>query len=489
MTRYSLLLIAFLAARVLADAPATRPAAPTVTEHELKLGDTTLKYKATTGFLPVNDDAGKEKASFFFIAYEKSDGKPEQRPITFVFNGGPGAASVWLHLGTAGPKRILFADDGAALPPPYKLVDNEHTWLDATDLVFIDPIGTGFSRPAPGEKGEQFFGLREDVASVAEFIRLYTTRYQRWPSPKFLAGESYGTTRAAGLSQHLVDRHGIALNGIVLVSCVLNFQTISPGEGNDIAYALYLPTYAATAIHFKRLPAELQKDWAGTLKQAEEFASGEYLAALTRGASMTPEQRKSAIDKLARFTGLPAAFIDRSDLRVSPSEFRKRLLEDQRNILGRFDARIAGFDPDPTDSRAEYDPSLTQYLAAYSGTFNDYVRRTLRFESDLAYEVLSDRVHPWNWGHERGYVNVAGELRSAMIRLPHLKVMVASGYFDLATPYYAADYTVNRMDLSKELRANITQAYYTGGHMMYHNKPDLEKLHKDVSGFIKGAVK
>ena len=463
-----------------------------VTDHEMTVDGQPLKYKATAGFMPVKDEAGKEKANFFYVAYEKLGEKREVRPITFVFNGGPGAAAVWLHLGTAGPKRIVLKDDkGEAPAPPFSVADNESTWLDVTDLVFIDPIGTGFSRPAAGEKGEAFYGVKEDLSSVAEFIRLYITRYERWLSPKFLAGESYGTTRAAALSQHLVDGPGIAVNGIMLISVVLDFQTIQPGEGGDLAYTMYLPTYTATAWYHKRLAPELQNDLPAALKEAEAFALGDYASSLLQGDALPAEKRREVVAKLARLTGLLPEYINLTNLRINPGDFRKLLLQADRRLLGRFDARIAGYDLSPANAWSDYDPSLSAYLAVYQSSFNDYVRRSLGFESTLEYEVLSDRVHPWNWGRNGpgGYLNVTPDLRSAMAKMPYMKVFFASGYFDLATPYLAAQHTVNRLNLSPELRQNVSHSFYRGGHMMYHERESRGKLKEDVKRFIEGAGK
>lgn len=498
---FSVVVVLVLAGFVGADAasrPASGPAGAlkpseklSITEHQITINGQALRYRATAGYMPVKDDAGKEKANFFFVAYEKLDaGDVSARPITFVFNGGPGAAAVWLHIGTAGPMRVRLADQqGQAPPPPYKLVENEATWLDLTDLVFIDPVGTGYSRPAVGEKAEQFFGVREDVASVGEFIRLYTTKYERWLSPKFLAGESYGTTRAAALSAYLIDRLGISLNGITFISTVLNFQTLSPSDGNDLPYPLFLPTYASSAWYHKKLSGEYQADLSKTLKEVEQFALTDYAAALAKGGSLTPEQRKEMVSKLAAYTSLPASFIDKSNLRIGPSEFRKMLLNDEHKIIGRFDTRIAGLDPDPANSNAEYDPSLGTYLALYTATFSDYVRRNLKYDNDLQYEVLSNKVRPWNFGPAgNGYLNVADDLRSAMVKVPSMKVMFCSGYFDLATPFLATDYTINHLDLSHELRANITQTYYPGGHMIYHNHEGLLKLKENLRAFMESAI-
>lgn len=461
-----------------------------ITEHQVQVGGQILRYQATAGYLPVKDESGKEKANFFFVAYEKHGEEPERRPITFVFNGGPGAAAVWLHLGAAGPMRVKMGDAlGEPPSPPYQLEENPYTWLDVTDLVFIDPVGTGYSRPAPGEKGEQFYGVKEDVASVGEFIRLYTTQYERWLSPKFLAGESYGTTRAAALSQYLADRHGIALNGILLLSVVLDFQTIQAGGLNDLPYVLYLPSYTAVAWYHKRLPAaQQQQDLQKLLSEARQFAIEQYMPALAKGNDLSKDDRQKLVEQLARYTGLPASFIDKTNLRVEPGQFRKQLLEDKNKLIGRFDARITGHDLRPADDTAEYDPSLPRYLSAYTAAINDYLRRQLKYRSELPYEVLTDRVQPWNFGRGgMGYLDVVRDLRMAMVQNPQLKVLFASSYFDLATPFFGSDYTVHHLNLGTALRGNITQTYYTAGHMMYHEMASLEKLKADVKAFIHQA--
>ncbi len=345
-----------------------------ITEHELTIAGQKLRYRATAGTLVQKDDSGKPKADLFFVAYEKLP-LPENRadrPITFLFNGGPGAASVWLHLGAVGPRRVNIDDNGDPPSPPFSLVDNPSTWLAFTDLVFIDPVGTGYSRPAPGEKADQFYGVQEDIHSVGDFIRLYTTRYERWPSPKFLAGESYGTTRAAGLSSYLVDEYGISLNGIVLVSSVLSFQTLEPGGINDLPYSLFLPSYTAVAWYHKKLaPDLLAADLSKTLADVESWSRDTYLPALAAGAELPADRRKAVIQQLARYTSLSADYIDRANLRIGTFDFEKELLATTRQVIGRFDARITGFDPNPLAQGPEYDPSLAPFLAAYSGTFND----------------------------------------------------------------------------------------------------------------------
>jgi carboxypeptidase C (cathepsin A) len=475
------------------DRPQTQPVAEklSVTEHELKVGDGVLKYKATAGTMPLKDEAGKLRANFFFVAYEKAgEVDLEKRPITFVFNGGPGAAAIWLHLGTAGPKHVELTEEGYPKAPPYHLVDNPSTWLNKTDLVFIDPVGTGYSRAAEGVKGEEFYGVQQDIDSVSEFIRLYLVRGQRWASPKFVAGESYGTTRASMLSEHLLERQGIALNGVILISTVVSFQALSPSDANEVPYALFLPTYTACAFYHKRLSSELSGDLKKTLHEVEKWVTDVYTPALHQGDRLSGEERKKLAAAMARYTGLSEQYVERSRLRVSPSAFEKQLLLDDGKLIGRFDGRIAGSVTNMVDARQDYDPSLSLYVGVYSGTFNDYARRTLKYESDIQYEFLSGRVQPWNWGRgaNGGWLYVGDNLRNAVTKHPSLKVLVCSGYYDLATPYFATDYQVSHLGLADGLRKNIRQTYYEGGHMMYHHEPSLEKLNKDVTGFMDWAL-
>lgn len=461
-----------------------------ITDGQVTIQGQVLKYKATAGRLVLRDESKKAKAEMFFVAYRKEPASEDlsKRPITFLFNGGPGSSSVWLHLGAAGPRRVALDDLGGPPAPPYHLVDNEQTWLPFTDLVFIDPVGTGYSRAAPGEKPEQFFGVEPDLRSVAQFIRLYTTRYERWLSPKFVGGESYGTTRAAALSNVLLE-DGISLNGVILISSVLNFQTLSFAKGNDIAYAVYLPTYTAVAWYHKKLSGDLQNNLQKALDESEQYALRDYLTDLAAGIQIDPKERDKAVKKLARLTGLPEKFIDRANLRVDPSEFRKELLADERKVLGRYDARLTGYDESPLSSRPEYDPSYEPFLGAYSAAFNDYVRRVLKFESDLPYEVLSSKVRPWDMGPAgSGYLNVAERLNASLIESPNLRVLFNSGYFDLATPFLATKYTVNHLDVSPDQRRDVTQAFYDAGHMLYHHRQDREKLVANVAAFIKGAI-
>lgn len=473
-----------------------------VTKHSLTVNGQCLNYTVTAGHIVLKEEAEKQgenqgeaegekpKASFFFVAYTLDDvADLGQRPVTFSFNGGPGSSSVWLHLGALGPKRVLMDDAGHALAPPYRLVNNDFSLLDVSDLVFIDPVSTGYSRVVPGEKAKEFHGFKKDIESVGDFIRLYTTRYQRWSSPKFLIGESYGTTRAAGLSGYLQERHGMYLNGIMLVSSILDFQTARFAPGNDLPYILFLPTYTATAWYHKRLAPDLQKDLGKTLAASESFASTEYALALMQGAALTAQERADTIAKLSRYTGLAPDYVERADLRVTIHRFVKQLLRDEGRTVGRLDSRFQGVDRDSAGEHNEMDPSLAAVMGPYTATFNDYVRRELQFESDLPYEILTMRVQPWRFSeNENSYVNVAETLRKAMCANPHLKVYVASGYYDLATPYYATCYTLNHLGLDAQLRENISVGYYEAGHMMYIHLPSLEKLKADLARFVDNST-
>lgn len=460
------------------------------THHQVTIDGKTVGYTATAGTMLLKEEDGTPKASVFFMAYTRdAAGDPGSRPITFSFNGGPGSSSVWLHLGVLGPRRVLMDDEGMALPPPYKLVDNRYSILDVSDLVFIDPVTTGYSRPVPDEDPKQFHGIEEDVESVGEFIRLYTTRFRRWASPKFLIGESYGTTRAAGLAGYLQQRHGMYLNGIMLVSAILNFQTARFDVGNDLPYVVFLPTYAATAWYHDRLAEDLQQNLQTTLDEVETFALGEYANALMQGDKLPETDRDRIVDKLVRYTGLSPEYVRQTNLRIQIHRFVKELRRDERVTVGRLDSRFTGHDGDAAGERFEFDPSMAAIRGPYTATLNDYVRRELEFESDLPYEILTGRVRPWNYGnYSNRYVNVAETLRGAMTANPDLKVFVANGYFDLATPYFATEYTFDHLGLETHLRDHVRMGFYEAGHMMYIHKPSLVQLRSDLVDFIHWAL-
>jgi carboxypeptidase C (cathepsin A) len=449
-----------------------------------------VKYKSTAGTLVIRDEEGKAHVSFFFVAYTRLDKtNASERPVTFSFNGGPGSSSVWLHLGVLGPRRVFLKEDGGLPPPPFHLVNNDYSLLDETDLIFIDPVSTGFTRTVPGEDAHKYHGVDQDLQSVGDFIRLYTTRYKRWDSPKFLIGESYGTTRAAGLSGYLENRFGLYLNGIALVSSILDFSTISFNAGNDLPYVLYLPTETAAAWFHHKLPPDLQADRKKALRESEEYALGDYSLALLQGSALSASDRQSVIQKLARLTGLSEDYVDQSNLRVRASRYFKELLRKEHLLIGRYDARLTGTDLDAAGEYAEYDPSFTSVLGPFTATLNDYVRRELKFESDLPYEVLTAKVQPWDYNDARNhYLDMAETLRETMTHNPYLKIFVANGYYDMATPYLAARYTFAHMGLPPNLQSNISMGYYEAGHMMYLNQPSLVELKKDLAAFIRAAL-
>lgn len=461
-----------------------------VTDHQIVINGETIAYTATAGTYVMREEDGKAKGEIFYMAYHRKGQKdPGKRPLTFSFNGGPGSSSVWLHLGVLGPKRVLMDDQGNPSPPPYQLVDNAYSLLDKSDLVFIDPISTGYSRAVPGEDPKQFHGFEEDVKAVGDFIRLYVSRNERWASPKFLVGESYGTTRASGLAGYLQSRHGMFLNGIMLISSILNFQTARFETGNDLPYILFLPTYTATAWYHGKLGGELKDDLRKTLGEVEAFALGEYASALMLGDRLQGPQRQAIVDKLVRFTGLSAEYIEQTNLRINIHRFTKELLRDQGKTVGRLDSRFKGVDRDDAGERYEFDPSMSAILGPYTATLNDYVRRDLKFESDLPYEILTGRVRPWSYkDFENRYVDVSETLRNAMSQNPALKVYVANGYYDLATPYFATMYTFDHLNLDESLRGNISMGFFEAGHMMYIQMASLVALKKDLAEFVEQAT-
>jgi carboxypeptidase C (cathepsin A) len=496
-----------------ADAPAdAKPAAPdaekkpdatdkdakekepklSVTDHEITINGKTIKYRATAGYMAMKDAEGdKTKANIFFIAYTKIGvDDPSKRPLTFSFNGGPGSASIWLHMGALGPKRVAMTEKGESLPPPYKMVDNEFSWLDQTDLVFIDPVSTGFSRPAKGEKPEQFHGFKGDVASVGDFIRLYMTRNERWSSPKFIIGESYGTTRASALSNYLQDTYGIYLNGIVLLSSVMNFETIRFAVGNDLPYSLFVPTYAAGAwYHHRSTGIYAKQDLPTVLKEAETFVQTVYTPALMLGDSIGDAKKKEVAQQLSDLIGIPEPFVEQRNLRINIFTFTRELLKDKNRSVGRYDERLTGIRYEPGTEDFDFDPSYEAVMGGYSACFNDYVRRNLKYESDLPYNALTAEVFPWDYSNvENEYLNTAEMMHQAMSRNTHLKVWIANGHYDLATPYFATEYTVQNMGLDPEIRGNISLTFYEAGHMVYMVPSELAKFKADSAHFYETTL-
>ncbi len=473
----------------------TKPAEPTddvvATKHHLRVGRKTLDYTATTGRVVLRDEVYedgkftgfKAKAEMSVTSYVVEGGSPN-RPVTFAFNGGPGSSSVWLHLGLFGPRRVLMGDVGALLPPPYELADNPESLLAVSDLVFIDPVSTGYSRVVEGTKAEPFHGYQGDIDSVAELIRIWTSRHKRWMSPKFVAGESYGTLRGAALAEHLQTRYGMYINGLILISSVLDLSSIDfeNQTKNDRAYALYLPTYAAVAHYHGRLGRRSLK---AVVADAEEYAARDYPWVLSRGNRLTAKERAAAVKKLASLTGLSEDYVDRANLRIEHWRFFGELLRDERRTTGRLDARFSGPMASAIAEEMDADPSHDAISGPYAAAFNHYVRDELGYENDLPYEQISRRVNPWSFKDFEGRpIDVTPKLERAMRANPHLKVHVAYGYYDGATPHFAAEDVIAHLNLTDELRANIEHHYYEAGHMMYVHEPSRVKQSKDIAAFV-----
>ncbi|CAN5344560.1 peptidase S10 [soil metagenome] len=454
---------------------------PVITHH--KMGD--LSYTATTAMMPLKSEFGEIEAGIFYVAYTK-DGveNPADRPLMFSFNGGPGSASVWLHFGAVGPKRVKMEADGNMPQPPFELIDNPQGWLEHCDLVFIDPVGTGYSRPAKKDGGKKYWSLEGDIESIGEFIRMYLTRSKRWTSPLYLVGESYGTTRASGLAGSLIQK-GIAFNGIILVSSILNFQTARFNKGNDLPFILFLPTYTATAWFHGKLPHydSLQ----AALKKVEEFAANDYNTWLAKGDRMTAKERASMIEKLVKLTGLTEDYIEATDYRINIHRFCKELLRTEKRTVGRLDSRFKGIDENAATENPEHDPAMTLIMPPYTAMANDYIRRILGWDTDIPYYIFNpgELYKSWSYGDAgAGHPDTSEALRSAMSKNPYMKVFIASGYYDLATPYYATEYTLSHLGLDPSLRKNIETCYYEAGHMMYIDEKCLDQLKTDVARFM-----
>ncbi|HET7276631.1 MAG TPA: peptidase S10 [Dermatophilaceae bacterium] len=476
----------------------TTPAPPkddvVTTSHTLKVGRRSLKYTATTGRVVLREEVyedkvftgHKAKAEVFMTSYVVPPRPGENRPVTFAFNGGPGSSSVWLHLGLLGPRRVLMGDVGELLPPPYGLADNTESLLSITDLVFIDPVDTGYSRAVEGGKAEGFLGYQGDLESVGEVIRLWTSRHGRWLSPKFLAGESYGTLRAAALAEHLQSRHGMYLNGIILISAVLDFATIDFDFRNDRASIDFLPTYAATAHYHGKHGRKALKS---VLAEAEAYAARDYPWALSRGARLTAAERAEAVGSIARLTGLSEDYVDRANLRLEHIRYFTELLRDRRLSVGRLDTRFTGPAGSGIAEAWDADPSHDAISGPYAAAWNHYVRDELGYASDLPYEQISSKANQaWSYKEFTAKpVDVTEKLARAMRANPHLMVHVACGYLDGATPYYATEDTFAHLDVPDALRSNIEYRYYEAGHMMYVHEPSRLQQSKDLVDFVTRA--
>ena len=467
-------------------------AAPVVTHHSVNVRGQTINYTASAGMLPIrNEQSDAVEGGMYYVAYTKDGANAATRPITFAFNGGPGSATVWLHLGAFGPKRVKLNADGSAPPPPYAFEDNQNTLLDQTDLVFIDAVGTGYSRAATQALGARFWGLDEDLASFREFIRLYLTRFDRMSSPKFLAGESYGTTRASGLSGLLAD-DGIALNGVVLLSSVLNFEYSSQTRGNDIGFIDFIPTYAATAWFHKKLSPDMQKMPVDEVAAAaEKWAANEYASALMKGNKLTAAERQATIDQMAHYTGLPKDVIDMNDLRVALGTFDSELLRDDHLTVGRLDGRFTGFAPlggGRGGGSGVGDPSDISIRNTFTTVLTDYTRRELNYHDEDVYYILGGGIGRWNYP-QNTYATVVPNLERAFAKNPYMRLYVAEGYYDAATPYFAVEYTLSHLSIDpKVAKNNITTGRFDAGHMMYIDAPSMKKLRSDLEKFYSTAT-
>jgi len=474
---------------------------PAVTKHTVTIDGRPVAYTAAAGEMIINKPNEEPGASIFYVAYTRDEVRdPSARPLTFAYNGGPGSSSVWLHLGGLGPRRVAMDDEGLSGTPPYGLVDNPFSVIDVTDLVMIDPVSTGYSRPLPGEAKSQFHGLQEDAEAVAEFIRLYVTRNERWASPKFLLGESYGTTRSAAVAGVLQGRtHGMYLNGIILVSSVLDFATIRFTPGNILPYVLFLPHYTATAWYHKKLPPELQaKPLAEVLEAARAFAVDEYAPALIKGNRLSPAAYEDIARKTAAMSGLRLEYVKQSNLKVSHGRFVKELLRAESRSVGRLDSRILGRDAEAAGDGVDFDPSSAAIMGSFSTRLNHYLRTELRYEKDIPYAVYGD-VYPWNFsvpspdpraslrGGASGLPDVTDILRRALAENPHLRIFCGNGYYDGATPFFGTEHTFAQIGFNGVFQERIEMGYYEAGHMMYIHKPSIARFKQDIAGFIAKA--
>jgi carboxypeptidase C (cathepsin A) len=465
------------------DAPAPKVIEPVTRDSSISIDGKKVAYKVTTGKLQLKHDDGKARASIFHVSYVRTDVKdPSTRPVMFAFNGGPGSSAVWLHIGVLGPKIIKLPGDGTQPPvPPIRVVENPLSILDVCDLVFVDPVSTGYSRAEKDSKPGDFHGLDEDIESVGDFIRRWITEQDRWASPKFLLGESYGGIRVAGLSSHLQTRYGMSLNGVVLLSSLLDFSTLQPAQGNDLAYLVFLPAFTGTAHYHKKI----QGDRNALVEECTNFAFGEYAAGLLKGASLDDQTRASLAEKLAKLTGIDSQTWLNHDLRIDPTFFRAELLRKEGKVIGRFDARVAWDATDKTGPNPQYDPSYSLAYGAFSTAMLDYLGRELGYKEDQPYEILTGKVQPWRWNTSNEVVNLSDRLAVAMRDNPSLKVLTMGGYTDLATPPEGVAYSIRHLlDLPKSARANIQSTSFEGGHMFYLNPPDLVKTREELVKFL-----
>jgi len=482
--------------RKAAEAKAPEPApkeVTVVTEHSIRIDGQTIPYKATAGSILLKNDKGEPTALIYYWAYTRSDVTDfAKRPIAFLYNGGPGSSSIWIQMGAYGPRRVVTANAAPTGGAPYQLVDNQYSLLAKTDMVFIDPVGTGFSHAVGKAKDRDFWGVDEDVRSLAQFVTKYVTRNDRWNSPKFLIGESYGTFRSVALGNYLQAHDNMYMNGIVLMSSVLDLGTISFHPGNDLPYVLYLPSYAATAWYHKVLnprPANLP----AFLQQVRQYAATTYANALMQGANLSATEKEAVAKQLSQYTGLSVDYLMSADLRVSLPQFMAELQRSRGLVTGRLDSRFSGATYDPLSEYGGYDPQSTAITGAFTGAFHAYITQELKFNPDRPYMVAADGAgRYWDWKHQvrgEGYgfpgaPNVEPDLKEALITNPHLYVQVENGYYDMATPFFETEYTMSHLDLPASLQSHIGLKYYESGHMMYVRVPTLAELSANVGAFI-----
>ncbi len=474
-----------------ADAPVDEKQVST--RHAVQVGGRTLKYTTTAGTLTIRDTAGKPKASIFYTADTLDGASGSRRPVTFFYNGGPGSASLWLRMGSFGPMRLQTGSPDYIRPAPFNFGPNPDTLLGTTDLVFIDAPGTGYSRPLGDAKGSDFYGVDEDADAFARAIMRYVTKFDRWDSPKFLFGESYGTTRSGALAYQLQDR-GVALNGVVLLSSIMNYGRRQPGLDRD--YINYLPSYATTAWYHHKManpPATVEQAAA----EARAFAEGPYASALEKGQTISPQERDSVARQMSALTGLSTEFIERANLRVDLSRFRKELLRDERETVGRYDSRYTGVDPDAAGEGPDYDASDAAISGAFIGTLHNYLAKDLGYQTDMTYRLSAsdEDGFKWDWQHKAPGIrytlnnpNTAIDLATAMRTNPYLKVLSLNGWYDMATPFFGTEYDLNHMMLEPAQQKNLEFRYYPSGHMVYLNPDALHRMRLDVESFINEAV-